>query len=294
MLNRRVFIAGGLSSANILGASAADYALPDKAGISSGFQDTTGRVVVQRPSGRVGVFLATGQSLAGAHVQGLYQPRHRGRILNLNLYDGRLFDYVDPPLGPTFTINGYQNWTEGYGAIWGEVGDILVDRGALDYVVWAVPAIGGTTVQDWTDGVYADRNQVAVRRLTAAGLKLTAGISLLGESDGIAKTDPGTFTRSYRQMIDAVRTEAGFRLPWIVTQDTWAYGLTSEPIRTAQVALADRGDLIIQGPDLDQFTDGYRYAEIAGPSTDHRVHPNAAGRHAMATAIAAAIMRLSL
>jgi hypothetical protein len=295
-VTRRNFVLGGaavglggcayLLTPNIL-RSQPSFDLPDK---PSGFRDTAGRelVAANLADQRTGVFLATGQSLAGDHVQGFYQPRHE--VLNFNIYDGRLYRYIDPPLGPTFTSNGYQGWNEGYGALWGEVGDLLIEAKAFDRVGWAVPAIGGTTIQEWSDGAYRDRNLVAVRRLKLAGLQLSGGISVIGESDGIAKTDPALFKTQYLRMIDAVRKEAGSPVPWFVTQDTWAYGLQSEPIRRAQRELVDPANGIFFGGDLDQFGDAFRYEEIAGPTADKRVHPSAKGRAAMASVIAAAMI----
>ena len=187
-------------------------------------------------------------------------------------------------------MNGYQKWTQGYGSLWGEVGDRLIEAGAYDCVVWALPAIGGTTVQDWTEGTYKDRNLVAIRRMKAAGLTLGGCISLIGESDGIARTDPAIFKARYLRMIEAVRSEAGAGLPCYVAQDTWAYGLKSETIRRAQRELVDPVEGNFFGGDLDQFGDAYRYDEVAGPTRNRRVHPNAKGRSAMAKEIATAIL----
>jgi len=122
--------------------------------------------------------------------------------------------------------------------------------------------------------------------LKSIGLSLSGAISLIGESDGIAKTDPSLFKRQYLAMIAAVREEAGFQVPWFITQDTWAYGLKSEAIRLAQRELVSLANAVFFGGDLDQFGNDYRYEEIAGPNANRRVHPNAKGRAAMAKIIA--------
>jgi hypothetical protein len=99
-VTRRNFVLGGaavglggcayLLTPNILGSQPL-FDLPDK---PSGFRDTAGRelVAANLANQRTGVFLATGQSLAGDHVQGFYQPRHE--VLNFNIYDGRLYRYI--------------------------------------------------------------------------------------------------------------------------------------------------------------------------------------------------------
>jgi len=253
---------------------------------SAGFADTTGRTVVSPTliAERTAIFICEGQSLAGDHCQGLYQPvSTKVQCVNV-MGDKLLYQHVEPMFGPTFTINGYQGWSNGYGSMWGKVGDLLISGGIYDRVIFCNVAYGGQTAQDFSpSGILGHRLPLAFNALNSLGYKpsqVTAILTHLGESDGINGTTAAAYI-SYRNQSMSVARNYGFTGAWFLARSTWAYDIASPVIQGAI------GDLITTygfktGADSDSYVGAtYRYQESSGPGS-MRVHPNAAGRDLIA------------
>ncbi len=255
---------------------------------SGGFKDTTGRTLVSPAliAERTGIFICEGQSLAACHVQGLYQPTSPKVQCVCVTGDGNLYQYVDPMLcGGTFTINGYVGWNSGYGALWGKVGQLLIDGNALDRVIFICVAYGGITAYDLSpSGQLGHRLPLAFNTLNALGYRpsmVTAILSHLGESDGINGTTSAIY-QLYRNQSLQVARNFGFTGPWFLARSTWAYDLSNATIQGAIASLIGAGNGFLTGADSDSFVGAtYRYAEISGPGSK-MVHPNATGRDAIA------------
>ena len=256
---------------------------------SAGFADMTGRTQVSPafvPGERTATFIIEGQSLGAAHVQGLYTPTSTKVQTVCVMGDRKLYEYVDPPPGGTFTINGYVGWFGGYGALWGKLGQLLIDAGVFDRIIFIIVAYGGATAFDLSPaGQLGHRLPLAFHTLNELGIRpwqVTANLSHLGESDGINGTSAADY-KMYRAQSMAVARNFGFTGPWFLANSTWAYDNANATIQGAIADLvADPASGFAAGADSDAYVGAtYRYAEIAGPGSK-RVHPNAAGRDEIA------------
>lgn len=261
-----------------------DFANP----ASAGFTDTTGRTSVSPAlvnGERTAIFIVDGQSVGGDHCQGLVQPTSPKVQCVCVMGDKLLYQLVEPMLGPTFTINGYVGWSNGYGSLWGKVGQLLIDGNALDRVIFCNVSYGGMTAFDFSPaGQLGHRVPLAFNTLNSLGIKpwqVTAILSHLGESDGINGTTAANY-QLYRTQSMRVARNFGFTGPWLLARSTWAYDFANATIQGA-IANLIAGSLGFKtGADSDSFVGAtYRYAEIAGPGS-MRVHPNLAGLNAIA------------
>lgn len=250
---------------------------------TAGLTDTTG-LTEKSPTldaERTGIFILEGQSLWGDHVQGLYQPTH-AKVQNVCVMgDKKLYQQIDPMLGPTFTINGYAGWSDGYGCMAGKLGDLLIDGNVFDRVIFCNVSYGGLTARDLSPaGQMGHRLPLAFHTLNSLGIKpsqVTAILSHLGESDGINGTSAADF-KTYRRQSLLVARNFGFTGPWFLAKSTWAYGSASTTIQGAIDDLVAEGSFLA-GAASDSFVGStYRYLEQDGTS---RVHPNATGRDAI-------------
>ena len=255
---------------------------------SAGFTDTTGRTQVSPaliPGERTAIFPCEGQSVAGDHCQGLYQPTSSKVQCVCVMGDRLLYQHVEPMFGPTFTINGYVGWSNGYGSLWGKVGQLLIDGNVFDRVIFCNVSYGGMTAYDFSPtGQLGHRLPLAFNTLNSLGYKpsqVTAILTHLGESDGINGTSAALY-QLYRTQSMAVARNFGFAGPWLLARSTWAYDNASATIQGAIANLVADSLGFKAGADSDSFVGAtYRYAESGGPGS-MRVHPNAAGRDAIA------------
>src|SRR5258708_4046779 len=70
-----------------------------------GYTDTNGKTV-RNTAINTGVknlvLIIMGQSLGGAEAPTAYTPTNASAVDNFNIYDGSIYAYSDPPLGPTW------------------------------------------------------------------------------------------------------------------------------------------------------------------------------------------------
>jgi hypothetical protein len=222
--------------------------------------------------------IAFSQSIAGNHHQGLYQPTQDVRMVDV-CGNGKVYRHREPMLGTTFTPNGYAEWNDGYGSYFGKLGDLLIEGGKYDRVIWVQASYAGAGIADFIlDGRFGYRMPAALDALRSLGIspgRITAFIMNEGETDGLVETSHVDYARMAREGF-TLTTILGFGGRWIVTRESYAYGLTSQRIRAAQAALAT-DPRAIQGPDFDTLGIEYRYQEEVGPGNRY-VHFNAAGR----------------
>jgi len=255
---------------------------------SGGFTDTTGRMQISPTliAERTAIFVVRGQSLAGDHCQGLYQPTSAKVQCVCVMGDRLLYQHVEPMLGPTFTINGYVGFNGGYGSLWGKVGQLLIDGNAFDRVIFCNVSYGGQTAASFAPGgMLGHRLPLAFATLNSLGIRpsqVTGILSHLGESDGIAGTTSAVYQALEKQSIQVSRN-FGFTGPWFMARSTWAYDVASPTIQGAIAALIADSTLNCKaGADSDSFVGAtYRYAESGGPGSA-RVHPNLTGLNAIA------------
>lgn len=258
------------------GASAIDpFIVPDGKGLFAPGcnKDVSGKILSTprlAPGERTAVFVIEGQSGGANSVDTPYTPAHADKVDNFNIYDGGVYRAVDPLLGCT-TTGQDEN-----GNIWGRVADGLIDIGWCDRVILAPIAFGDTSVAHHRyGGELNPRLRIAPQRLAAAGLPVTAFILALGENDNQLGTPYGQIVAGLSEIIATPRN-AGFSAPWLVGKCSYAFGVTSSVVQSAQAAVVNGID-VFAGADTDTLTGTAVYRQA------NDVHLTAAGRNAAAS-----------
>jgi hypothetical protein len=166
-----------------------------------------------------------GQSNIGNNlgpVASPYTSVHPGFALDLNLYDGQLYQLADPVLGPDdWRFNG--RTSEFFTSPTVHLADRIIANGKAHSVVCCNASIGGTTYDQWTPTVRLSlfsRIRSAIYRCRAGGLEPDAFVWGQGESDGALVTPTATLIPQMRAIVDGIRAlgcEAPFYLGYYTT-----------------------------------------------------------------------------
>jgi hypothetical protein len=235
------------------------------------------RSQVINPAQKTLVLITAGQSNWQNINPTLYTPSNASVIDNFNVYDGGSYSIAGPLLGTQYTGVAPQ----GPGNPAARVADLFVANGVFNRVIIAPIAIGGTTIDNWsnTSSSLYGRISVAVARLKSRGLSAaTTGITWAlfwgqGESDG--GTSQATYTASLNAII-AKAQAAGFNGRVFVAQETWNAGVTNANVRAAQAAVVNN-TTVFSGGDLDTLNATNRLAD--------NIHFNDTGAGAAATLV---------
>lgn len=213
-----------------------------------------------------GVFIVTGQSLAGSTAEGFYTPTNATKVDQINPLTGEMLVAVDPLASGTAAILSTQRATPFL-----RVADQLVAAGKYDRVILIPCARGGTTIAMWDAELFVHVVN-AYRRALALGIPITAVLWQQGETDTVASTTQAAYVASFNSMRAKV-VAAGCVAPWLLAKSTYVPGgVTSAPVRAAIASLVN-GSSLFAGPDTDSLGSGYRYDDQ---------HWNAAGNAAAA------------
>jgi hypothetical protein len=231
-----------------------DFAAARAALVASGcgYHDVADREPVSlgaADAARIGVFVTLGQSQTANAGEVTFAARDG--VLNLNPFDGKLYQARDPLLG----CNDEQ------GNFASRLGDLLVAEGLWDKVVLLPIGVGGSAVAEWAPGgVHHHRIAAAIGCLREARLRPTAVLWAQGEADAIPGADGRRYREKLRQVIDTFRT-GGMDAPFHVAVSTFC-NVTSDGnavIRAAQRAVVAPAEGIFAGPDTDRLGIAYRY-----------------------------------
>jgi hypothetical protein len=241
------------------------YSLADRFG---GLNDGFGRKTVPcpLPSPSTAVLVTFGQSNAANNGP----TRNVGSlgVINFNFHDGQCYRAEDPLLG-----------TDGEGgSLWTLLGNRLVDGGDFEQVVIVPLAVGGSSINRWSDTRdLGARLEFGVRAAVEAGLTPTHILVVQGEADvhaaaAYARLRPSEFVRigprndrysmragSYMSHFDAILDQLevwGIDAPTYVALKTRC-GETEisdgavNPVALAQRQLPQVSPQIRLGPDID-------------------------------------------
>lgn len=224
------------------------------------------------PGQSTAVFLTAGQSLGmncvcSAPNSGvLYTPTNT-LVQNMNIYNGGVYKAVDPLLGNDNTLGG--------GTWQSRLGDKLITAGTYERVIFVPISIGGTIVSQWAaGGPLNQRLVVAVKRILAVNLPLTAFLWCQGETDATLGTSQGSYYNSLTSVINTVKSLTSTK--FIIPTETWDDGgkpTGSSAVRAAQIQVVDNVT-VFQGPDPDTLGNSYRF---------NGTHWNASGADAFAS-----------
>lgn len=239
-----------------------------------GYNTTTSRTAVL-PALVAGqttkVILAIGQSNIASTVNAVYSPTHAAMIQNLNILDGRLYQWAEPMLGASQHSGG--------GAWLGRFGDKKINAGFCARLIIIPIASDNTTVAQWNDGNMAWRITQALALVTKLGLTLSHILWMQGEADKVAGTTANAYTSALQAIVTTIRN-AGFTCPFVVSQTSWISGATGSAVRTGQANAVSAPLNIVLGPDTDT---------LDGSKRHDNTHFNATGADECATLWAAAI-----
>ena len=191
------------------------------------------------------VIMVAGQSNAGNWGAKRTQPSHPD-VLNYDIQGGNLYRARDPMAG-----------TDGFGgSFMPRLGDLLIDAGVADAVVFVPIAVGSTSVADWTFLAFKDRLAQGAAAAQRAGLAPDVILWQQGESDAVESTPTVFYIRRFEKMIEGLRAVSD--APVLVAIASHC-GEESKPgeaaVRAAQVAVVSQERKIYAGPDQDKITD---------------------------------------
>lgn len=162
-------------------------------------------------------------------------------------FDGICFHAKDPMPG----ANG-----DG-GSVWTRLGDMLIDEGMYDTVLFVPLGIGGTRMSEWAPGGrFHGRVIGAIAKLRLEGFEPTHMLWHQGESD---YATPGEIYKAeFRAMLGNIRAQ-GVDAPIFVSVATWYNNIINQEIEQAQRELVNPEADIFAGPDTDRLGIPYRY-----------------------------------
>ena len=162
-------------------------------------------------------------------------------VSNFSFHDGRCYAAEDPLLGP-----------DGVGgAVWGRVGDKLIESGAYRRVLLVPVGVGGTPIERWTPaGDLYPRVRKALEGLEARGIEPTHVLWHQGESDADRGTPPEEYARMFGEIVDALR-ESGVDAPVYPAAATICGRTFSDELNALQKELPQRFERVRPGPDTD-------------------------------------------
>jgi hypothetical protein len=204
-----------------------------------------------------GVFLCLGQSNAGNHGDTPYAARRE--VYCLDFLRMRCFAASDPLPGSSGTG----------GSVWSRLGDLLIENGVFQRVLFVPLAFGGTFITDWIPGGSMHRRTALAlgrlrRELNSTLLSFSAVLWQQGEAEANHAEITSDAYRLHFYDIVADLREQGVFAPMFVTQSTICEaGLhpfqNHRAIREAQSALPDASGGIFAGPDTDVIGPDGRY-----------------------------------
>lgn len=196
-------------------------------------------------------------------VPTLYTPSNRLGVQNFNISDGGCYrakvgGAIDPMLGCTgYAPNLPSAWPNGN---WmGILADLRITAGKATREVMVPIGVGGSYIHDWEPGGSSNiRIGVTARRMAAAGL-VPSGV-LIGQGESDLNTPGAAYQASLQNTINDIRSHWP-TVPIYVARETYVRGMTSAPVRAAQIAVVNPSIGIFQGPDGDARTGIYRQSD---------------------------------
>lgn len=184
-----------------------------------------------------------GQSLAANSSDSVYTPASTS-VLNLNLFDGGVYQYKDPCFAASVGISAQSTPWRGGGTA-GRLGQKIITGGLAQRVVMVTGAIDSTSIQNWfpygdlTPNDCSHRIRVAAQRLAQNGLKAHAVVWQIGETD--SNSNPVSMTTAYWKSIMegviAYGRKVGLSCPVYVTQSSHPFMSSKANVRAAQLAV---------------------------------------------------------
>lgn len=236
-------------------------------GYLNGGKNPAARTQVNRQtlSGTIltGVFVGQSNNESAA-TDGFYTPSNPTKVLELNPYDGGLYQTG------AFALLGTGNPGS---ACCVNIGDKLVTDGKCDYFIIVNGAVGGSSIDQWANpaggntGVLFHRLAAIAQRLSSLGLTPSFIDMHQGETDNFLGTNQTNYANAGTSFINGLKALWACKIIYALA--TYYPGLghdTSAAIRAAQAGFVD-SVRVFQGFDTDTLT-GATNRLSAGASPD--------------------------
>lgn len=235
------------------------FALEPGGGIGKfSLRDKTSKVLVNptvMKGARVLCLGCAGQSNIANTAQNSYATLNPSQVLNLNIWDGALYEGQNPFMGAS----------NGTGTAWlGRLGDKLIATGEWDYVVLATIAMGASAIAEHAVGGPENlKYGAAFNRIKEIGtmigddLNIAAWLLMQGEADKDLGTTQANWQVGFQSLRQSIRNR-GDEAPIFVAKCTYINGAASPTIRAGQAAVVNSTD-VFAGPDTDTLTGANRW-----------------------------------
>ncbi|MFA4870514.1 MAG: sialate O-acetylesterase [Pedobacter sp.] len=207
-------------------------------------------VIINDP--KVMICLTFGQSNAGNYGNGTYSTRNEV----YNYYKGKLYKAEEPLLGPD----------GGGSSVWTRVADMLIDSGLYEKVIIVPCAIGGTSVECWSEGHCKDKLIKTLDYLENDNIKLTHIFWDQGETDNVDNTTTAEYKKRLKEVIKMIR-DRKFNAPFYTSISSYfpynndnLYGIDPDVIK-AQEEVIKEIDNVKRGPNTDSLNLAYYRAD---------------------------------
>lgn len=227
------------------------------------------------------ILIIAGQSNREAESPTSFVPTNASVVDNLNVSDGAIYGYSDPPLGSSY--QGTNLSGGGAGTLGGRIADKFITAGTFARVIVAPVAIGGTNVALWaTGGPLANRICVVMKRFAAKGIVPGTNVTFAiewgqGENDNVLGTSASVYTSLLNQVI-ANAAACGFVGRWFVATESMNSGVTAAAVTTGQ-ANTINGTTVFASGNIDSLT------VASGSRLADQTHLNDLGSSSAATLI---------
>ena len=239
LLRLVAFLVGGVAVGTIAGKLLTEYA---RRAELAGIPPPPARI--ERPcgpiSGKTAIIVLHGQSNAANY--GSVRHTSREAVDNFDSASGKCFAAADPLLG-----------SDGMGGSFAtRLGDILIERGLYDRVIFVPLARGGASI-DYLNNEGAELVTNGIAKMKAAGLTPTHILFQQGETDAVLKTTAEQYASLLHQLVKRFRA-AGFDAPFYLSRSTkcdYVGPTNMAAVRAGQLAAVNEALNIRSGPDTD-------------------------------------------
>lgn len=211
------------------------------------------------PAQKTLVLITLGASNGSSVGPSAFTPTNASAIDNMNVYDGALYQALDPLLGQTQTPLGP-------GSIGLRLADLLITNGSFNRVILVPVAVRGATIAMYaTGGLLFNRGCVAVRRMAGRGITpATTGVTF-GVIFYVGENDTGVLSADYQAAMQqqvAYMQSCGFSGRVFIPTETMLAGVTNATIQGAQAALAALGAPWFAAGNIDSLTGANRQGDL--------------------------------
>lgn len=200
------------------------------------------------------IALTFGQSNAGNYGKTPYTP-HNANVFNY--YAGKLYTAKDPLLGTTGLG----------GSVWVRLGDMLIDSGLYDKVIFVPIAVGGSAIERWVTGDCHEKLEQTLKQLNSQDVALTHIFWHQGETDNILNTATGKYKEHLAAILRTLRKSQS--ADFYISLASYHPAPTTKPlgvdsvIRNAQKEFINENNGVLAGPDTDTLIHAiHRYDSV--------------------------------